>query len=489
MKSQITNFYGGFLILLGAFMLLPLFIALIYGETGAARAFFIVLLPCFAIGGMIRISYRSSLDNMKLKLRESYAIVTTTWLIASAIGCLPYILTGTIPDFFDAFFETCSGFTTTGATILNDVEAVPRSLLFWRSFTQWLGGMGIIVLFVALLPRFGIKARNIAKAETPGPTVTKMTSRFTTTAQQLYIVYILLTILLTLLLLAGGLDLFESVNHAFTTMATGGFSVYNDSIGHFHNNYISWVITLFMFIAGTNFELFFIAFHGEIRRALRNDEFRFYCKIVGLSTLAIMADLLLRGGYDNAFKALTDSAFQVTTIISTTGFATTNFDLWPSFCQMVLVLLMIAGACSSSTAGGIKCVRILVLWRMIKREVKAKIHETIVNDIALDGRKMLPETILYIISFITMYFIVTVVGTFAVSLTGDGNLTTNLTAVISCISNVGPGLDNVGPVCTYDFYNGFAKFILSLIMIAGRLELSTFMILFSRFFWNPYAVN
>ncbi len=482
------NFFGLFLILMGAFMTLPLITALIYDEDASFRAFSLVILMCFITGLIIRVFFKADLNSMILRPRDSYFIVTTSWLLASLVGCLPYMLTGSIPNFFEAFFETCSGFTTTGSTILSDIEALPRSVLMWRSFTQWLGGMGIIVLFVALMPDFGIKALNIAKAETPGPTVTKVSTRFTGTAQRMYVVYIALTAVLAMFLLSGGMSIYEAINHAFTTMATGGFSVYNDSIAHFHSNYISWVITLFMVIAGTNFELFFIAMHGQVKKALANEEFRVYIAIVTAATLSITAVLLLRGEYSNAWQALTDSAFQVSTVISTTGYATVNYDLWPSFCKMVIFLLMITGASSSSTAGGLKIVRVVVLFKMIKREIRIKLHETIVNDVCLDGRKLIPETVVFIIGFITTYIITLLIATVLISLTGEGNMISNLTAVLTCISNVGPGFDATGPVCNFAFYSSFSKLVLSVVMIAGRLELSTFFILFSRFFWNPDRV-
>ena len=486
--NRIINFYALFLNLLGACFALPLATALIYGETTSVRAFAIVMAGCIALGTVMHFACRSDINAMELRPRDSYFLVASVWLIASVIGCIPYMLTGCIPSFFEALFETCSGFTTTGATIVSDVEAMPRAILMWRSFTQWLGGMGIIVLFVALLPRFGIKARNIAKAETPGPTVTKLTSRFTGTAQRLYIVYIVLTMLLVLFLMGGGLDFFDALNHSFTTMATGGFSTYNDSVGHFHNNYISWIITLFMFLAGTNFELFFIVLNGNIKRALKNEEFRLYVIILAVSTGAIAASLLANGGYDSIYQAVTDSAFQVTTVMTTTGYATTNFGIWPTFCQMVLFILMVIGASSSSTAGGIKVIRVLVLFKMIKREIGIKLHGKIVRDVSLDSQKVLSETVTYIIGFVTMYFITLILATFLISIPGNGNLVTNLTATLSCISNVGPGLDSVGPVFTYHFYDGFSKFVLSMVMIAGRLELSTFFIIFSRFFWDPHRV-
>lgn len=486
---RLANFYALFLNLMGACLALPLVTALIYGETSSFRAFAIVMIACFVLGGVIHFAHRADLSEMKMKPRESYFIVATVWIIASLIGCMPYILTGSIPGFFGAFFETCSGFTTTGATVIDNVEILPKSVLMWRSLTQWLGGMGIIVLFVALLPRFGIKARNIASAETPGPTVTKLTSRFTGTAQRLYVAYIILTAALVLFLLAGGLNFYDAINHAFTTMATGGFSTYGDSIAHFHSNYVTWVITIFMFFAGTNFELYFLAISGNPLRALRNEEFRLYSGIIAVSIAGVTASLMLHGGYKGFGHALTDSAFQVITIITTTGFATADFNLWPVFCRMLLVILMVIGGSSSSTAGGVKVIRVLVLFKMIKREINIKLHGNIVNDVSVDEQKVLSETVTYIIGFVTTYFITILAGTLLVSVTGCGDPVTNFTAVLSCISNVGPGLEGVGPVCTYSFYDNFCKFVLSLVMVAGRLELSTFFILFSRFFWDPSRVQ
>lgn len=468
--------------------MLPLATALIYGEKTSVRAFAIVALSCFLFGGIAHQICKSDLNTMELHPRDSYFLVATVWLLASFVGCIPYMLTGAIPDLIEAFFETASGFTTTGSTILTDVEVLPRSVLMWRSFTQWLGGMGIIVLFVALMPRFGIKARNIAKAETPGPTVTKLTSRFTGTAQRLYIAYMILTAALAALLMAGGFSFYDALNHAFTTMATGGFSTYNDSIAHFHSNYITWIITLFMLLAGTNFELFFVAASGKIRAVFRNEEFRLYLGIIFMATIGITASLMSRGGYTELFPAVTDAAFQVLTIISTTGYATADFGLWPTFCKMILVILMVIGGSSSSTAGGVKVIRVLVLFKMIKREISIKLHGNIVRDVAVDRQKVLPETVTYIIGFVSMYIITLLVGTLLVSVTGQGDLVTNFTAALTCISNVGPGLESVGPVCNFHFYDGFSKFVLSMIMIAGRLELSTFFIIFSRFFWDPHRV-
>ncbi len=486
--KRIAKFYALILNMMGVCLALPLLTALIYGEKGPALVFAVIMLACIVTGCVVHRVCRVDLETMQLKPRDSYFLVATVWIIMSVIGCLPYIFTGSLPSFFDAFFETCSGFTTTGSTVITDVEALPRSVLMWRSFTQWLGGMGIIVLFMAVMPRFGVKALNIASAETPGPTVTKLTSRFSGTAQRLYIAYIVLTVALVIFLMTGGLSFYDAINHAFTTMATGGFSTYNDSIAHFNSSYVTWIITIFMMLAGTNFELFFTAVQGHPGKSVKNEEFKLYISILLISTVAVAASLMIKGGYTSLFSAVTDSAFHVTTIMTTTGFATTDFNLWPSFCLMVLVILMVIGGCSSSTAGGVKVIRVLVLFKMIKREIKIKLHGSIVNDISMDAQKILSETITYIIGFVTLFIFTLTAGTFLVSLTGQGDLVTNFTATLSCISNVGPGLGGVGPTSTFAFYSAFSKFVLSIVMIAGRLELSTFFILFSTYFWRPNRI-
>lgn len=483
--KRIANFYGVFLNLMGACFALPLITALIFRESSSVRAFSLVMLLCFALSFIIRMICSSSIDALELRPRETYLLVSTVWLIASAVGSLPYMLTGCAPNFFDAFFETASGFTTTGATILSSVEGLPRAVLMWRSLTQWLGGMGIIVLFVALLPSFGIKARNIAAAETPGPTVTKLSSTFSGTAQRLYIAYFVLTAALVIFLMAGNVSFYDALNHSFTTMATGGFSTYNDSIAHFGSNYITWVITVFMFLAGTNFELFFVLFFDNAKKVIQNEEFRLYAAIVTGATILISIALMSQGGYSDLFQAVTDSAFQVVTIISTTGYATVDFALWPPFCMMIIIMLMVIGGSSSSTAGGIKVIRLLVMSRIIKRETLLKLDSRSIDDIQVDRRNLLPGTLSFIISFISMYTITLLVGTLLVSIADPAGIVTNFTAVLSCISNVGPGLEDAGPTCNFGFYSNFSKLVMSIIMIGGRLELATLFIIFTGYYWRP----
>lgn len=466
----------------------PLLIALAYGEERSALAFvitiFIVLIP----GILINRGFESKFEEGKLKLRYSYFIVAFSWIIASLIGALPYVISGAIPSYVDAFFETCSGFTTTGSTILAEVESLPKSILFWRSLTQWLGGMGIVVLFVAFLPNVGVKAQNIAGAETPGPTISKLSSRFSETARLLYFAYFILTGSLFILLMLGGMSAFDAICHAMTALATGGFSTRNAGISYFNSNYIVWVLTLFMFLAGTNFNLFFYIVQKKPGKMFSDEEFRLYAASTFTAITFLTITLMTQGGYDDLFRAVTDASFQAITVMTTTGYATADFALWPSFAQMILIVLMLTGGSSSSTAGGIKEIRILIFFRMAKNEVKKLLHSNIIYNVKYNGKKMMSDTQTNIMTFITTYIFTLLVATFLVCITGDGNLVSNFTAALTCISNVGPGLDVVGPMCNFGFYSDFSKLVLSLVMVAGRLELSTFLIIFTKYFWRPSSI-
>lgn len=468
--------------------MLPLFVAIIYKEYDSVVAFTITCAISFGLGILTTSVLCKNASTESLRYTDSYFIVTFAWIMSSVLAAIPFVIEGSIPNVVDAFFEMCSGFSTTGATILTDVEALPKSMLFWRSETQWLGGMGIIVLMVALVPNLGVKAQNVASAETPGPTVTKLTSRFSDTARSLYIAYVILTAVLVILLLFGGMNLFDAVAHAFSTMATGGFGIYSDSIAHFNSYYITWVITIFMIIAGTNFNLFFTMIFDKVKTALADEELRLYGVILFVSTTLVTASLLTQGGYSSVFKALTDAAFQISTLISTTGYATTNFNLWPAFCKMVLILVMFTGAMSSSTAGGIKIIRVLSIFKMFKREVRVRLHDNIIDDVKYNGTKISGEVMMYMLSFVITFLMTLGVGTLIVSLRSDADLITDFTAVLSCISNVGPGLAQVGPIENFHFYSDFSTFVLAIIMIIGRLELSTVLIMFSRHFWNRNRV-
>ena len=483
MLKRVINFIGIFLMLLGASMLLPLFTALVYGETSCITAFLISIGISFIPGAVITLLCRNTIETQPLKKADSYFIVSVSWILAAALAGLPFLIEGSITYASDAFFEMASAFTTTGSSILPDVEAVPKSLLLWRSECQWFGGMGIIVFAVALFPKMGIKAQNVAGAETPGPISTKLTSRFSETAQRLYLIYIAMTIILIILLMLGGVGFFDSVNHAFATMATGGFSTYGDSVAHFDSYYVYWVLTIFMLLAGTNFNLFF-GLAKNPKEALADNELHFYYILFAVVTLLITFNLMIQGGYTNFGHALTDGAFQVSTIMTTTGFATTDFNLWPAFSKMLLLLIMIPGGMSSSTAGGMKCIRVLLDFRMIKNEVKLRIHGKIVDEVKYNGSQVGFGTLSGIVAFSVTYFATLLIGLILISFFSCGDFVSDLSAVLTCLNNVGPGLGEVGPISNFSIYSKPATMILSFLMIAGRLELITFFLLFTRRYWN-----
>lgn len=465
-------------------MLFPTVLALAFGETSCVKAFILAIFIAELIGVPLKLLNSQKNNNQSMQPRERFLLVAVSWVIVSVIAALPFIFTGTISNPIDAFFEMCSGFSTTGASILTDLEALPKSLLMWRSTTQWLGGMGVIVLVMALIPGFGAKAMNIASAETPGPTVSKLGARFSDTAQRLYLAYIALTALEIIFLLFGGLSPYDATLHSLSTMATGGFSCYSDSIAHFNSTYVYWIITIFTLLAGMNFNLFFVGIREGVKKMFQDEELRFYIKYVCVATATITAVLLLKDVYSNFGTALTQSAFQVVTIISTTGFCTADFDLWPSLCKMIIVMLMVTGACSSSTAGGMKLVRVITTLKMIKREIKLKTHDKAIYNIKYNGKKVSAETLTYIIIFMAFFVFTLLACTLIISVDGY-DFVTNFTATLSCLSNVGPGLSSVGPTQNFSIYSNFSTLVLALTMIAGRLELTTFFIIFSRHFWNP----
>jgi len=465
-------------------MLFPLLVGLMYEEYDEALAFLICIGICLVPGIIAKIGYKIPVTQEKIRLRESYLIVTVSWFLASLFGCLPYILTGVTDDFFIAYFETASGFSTTGATAFNVVETLPHCILFWRSLTQWLGGMGMIVLFMALVPKFGVMGGNISKAETPGPIQRKISSRYAGTAQKLYASYIILTLILVVLLLLGGMNLFDASSHALTTMATGGFSTHTGGLSYFGSPFIYGVIAIFALLAGSNFTLFFDIIYGRIKDALKDEEYVFYVKIIAVSSVLIAISLRL-SSYDISFGSNLGAAFfQTVNTISTLGFESSN-STWPSFCIMILAILMVVGGCSSSTAGGFKCARVLVLLKVLKRGIKQMLYGSSREDIRYNGNAIQDETMRYILSFVILYLTTTCSATILICLFGKGDVMTNLLTVISCISNLGPGLDNLGLICDYNLHSRLCIIVYTTVMIAGRLELSTFLVIFSRYFRNP----
>jgi len=480
--KTLLRIIGKLLIITGTVMVLPFFVALIYGETEAAKDFIAVIAPSVFTGAMI--SLLAPHSHRPLKMRDGFLIVSISWLIMSLLGAVPFVINGCIPNFIDAFFEMCSGFSTTGATILKNIEALPMSMLFWRAFTHWIGGMGILVFAIALLPNLGIGGQTIVRAETPGPTLSKVTPKMKDMARSLYLIYTGFTLIETLLLMAGGLSFFDAITHSFSTMGTGGFSNYNDGAAHFHSAYVEGIITVFMILAGANFNLYYIALKKQVHVLVHDQEFRLYIFIIGVTTLMMTLHLYFTHTFDTLASSFRYAVFQDASIITTTGFATTDFNLWPTFCIMVLFLLFFIGGCSSSTAGSIKVIRILVLLKLFKRSVSMKLHPKALFSIKVNDQPLPSDTIQNIISFVFLY-IVTVIGVTLITLLDGVSITTGLSATASCLGNIGPGFDAVGPVLNYDLFSYPVKLVLSFAMIAGRLELFTLMMLFSRRFWNP----
>ena len=470
---------------LGFSMIPALLVAIIYDETLCNSAFFSTIFLCFGVGGIFYKMYQP--QELKLKERDGFLIVTLCWLIASLVGAMPFFLAGAIPSYVDAFFETCSGFSTTGCSILTEIEGLPKSMLFWRSFTHWLGGMGIIVFATALLPSIGIKGQIIASAETPGPTLDKISPRFSDTARNLYLIYIIFTIVEVILLLLGGMNMYDALLHTFGTVGTGGFSSYNNSVAHFDSGYIQWVIIIFMLLCGINFNLYFLLLKKKIQDFFRDSELKFYLFIIGIITLAIFLNVYQSGYYDNMGKAFTDAAFQVVSIITTTGYATCDYDIWPTFSKMLIFILMLTGACSSSTGGGVKLIRILVGLKMVRRGVSLKLHPNRFIPVTIGNRAVPQEVATNIANFIFLYIFVVFAGSTVISLNGF-DLMTTISSVMTCVGNIGPGFNLVGPTMNFALFSDFSKVFLSLLMIAGRLELFTFFMLLSPHYWNSNKV-
>jgi trk system potassium uptake protein TrkH len=463
-------------------MLFPAVVSLAYGERREAVAFFSCCLPMIAIGLAAARFIDVPKDNA-LRMRDGFFIVGSSWLLMSLAGALPFIITGSIPNVFDAYFETASGFTTTGATILRDVEALPNGILFWRSFTHWLGGMGILLLTIALLPMLGIGGQKIMRAETTGPTMDKITFTINDTAKGLYKIYVGMTVLQIVLLFAGGLSLFDAAVHTFGSVGTGGFSIYNRSIGYYDNFYVDMVITIFMLAAGVNFSLYFKLFTGEASQFFHDFELRMYVRIVAASTVFIAGMLFLKGYYADIVQSFRHAFFQVASIITTTGYATTDFNMWPAACKMVLFALMVTGPCASSTGGGIKVIRAALIAKLIQRGIYRRTHPDAVFPIRAGGRTVPADVMSGVVGFV-LVFIVVSTAAFLFLCLEDVDGVTAASSVIACISNIGPGFEAVGPVGNFAFYSNASKFMLSILMITGRLELYTVLLLFMPMFWN-----
>ena len=461
----------------GFFLLLPAPVCVYFGE-GDWRAFLAAAALCLLLGAALT---GVPVKRRQLQGRDGYMAVALVWVVLSLFGALPYVWSGAIPNYIDALFETISGLTTTGATILNGVEQLGRGVLFWRSLTQWMGGMGVLVLFLALMPKLGDGAVYLMRAESPGPIKSKLVPKVGSTAKILYGIYVALTVLEMACLRIAGLSWFSAVNHAFTTMATGGFSINNTSLAG-SSPAVMWIITVFSFLAGVNFSLLFLAATGKLRTALRSEELRVYTAIVVSVTLLICVCLRVQAGVPLG-ESVTDAAFQTVTIMTTTGFATVDFALWPTFCRMALLVLMFTGGCAGSTSGGMKLSRVLILWKSLVRELKRMVHPNHVSVITVDGQPVEERVVLSTGAYIMAYMAVLLTGALVVSWDNYG-FQESFAASLTCISNVGPGLGILGPMENFSILSPLSKLVLSLEMLTGRLELMPMLALMTRGAWS-----
>ncbi len=469
---------GLLLIFQGLFMLLPAGFSMHYGGDDLIPILVSAALT-MAVGFLLRLLFRF---RGELRLRDSFATVSFGWVFAALFGALPFFISGYIPSFTNAFFETMSGFTTTGATILAEIETLPHGLLFWRSLTHWLGGMGIIVLSLAILPLMGVGGMQLFKAEIPGPTPDKLTPRIQQTAKSLWGVYVLLSFVETALLMAGGLSLFDSLCHTFGTMATGGFSTKTASIGHFRSVYLEAVVIIFMILAGTNFSLHFHSLRGRVSAYWKSGEFRFYLGIILFFSVLVTAANAL-AFFPKPLEAFRHSAFQVVSITTTTGFTTFDFGQWPAAAQLILFFLMFVGGSAGSTGGSIKILRIMILVKQGRAELKKLLHPRAVIPVRVDGRPVPPPVVINILGFIFLYLLIFVAASLIMSLLGL-DMVSAFASVAATLGNVGPGLGSVGPAAHYLHVPLLGKWILAFCMLAGRLEIYTILVLCTREFWK-----
>ena len=479
--KMIGRFLAQIIAIEGVFMLPALGISLYKGETGAAYGFLLSIAVIIFLAGLLFLICRKA--GRFFGAREGLVCVSFSWLALSLLGCLPFWISGEIPRFVDALFEIVSGFTTTGSSILSNVEALSKGLLYWRSFSHWLGGMGVLVFLLAISSGSGKDkgfTMHLLRAESPGPDVGKLVPRMKQTAMILYIIYIALTIINVIFLLCGGMSLFESVCTAFGTAGTGGFGIKNDSIAGY-SPYIQNVCTVFMFLFGINFSCYYLLLLRQFKSVLKDEELRLYFAIAAASVALIV--LNIRPLYGSLGETVRHAAFQVSSVMTTTGFATTDFDLWPSFSKAILLMLMVVGACAGSTGGGLKVARVLLLFKSLRRSIRRILNPQKVLVVRNNGRtvdeKILDNTNAYLAAYVVIILLSFLI------ISRDGFSTgTNVSAVLACFNNIGPGLEAVGPTCNFGGYSTLSKIVLIIDMLAGRLEIFPILVLFSRRTWK-----
>lgn len=473
--KMISYVLGWLLIFEGMFLAVPGITALVYGES-ALWSYLLTLSICLFIGGLLVLKKPKK---NQLYAREGFVIVSLSWIVLSAFGALPFFLSGEIPDYINALFESVSGFTTTGASILSDVEAISHASLMWRSFSHWVGGMGVLVFIMAFLPLSGGQNMHIMKAESPGPSVSKLVPRVKTTAMLLYSIYLVLTLIEFIMLLFGGMTVFEALNTAFATGGTGGFGFYNTSMGSF-SPYIQIVITVFMLLFSVNFNCYFLLMTRKIKEAF-NLELRVFLLIFAIATALITLNIYSM--FSSVNEALRHSAFTVASIMSTTGFSTVDFNLWPELSRTILVILTMIGACAGSTCGGIKISRVIILFKGMAKELQTIIQPHQVKKIKMDSHTIDHETVRSVNVFMVAYMMIFIISLIMVSF-DNHDLITSFTAVAATINNVGPGLELVGPTSNFGFFSPQTKIILIFDMLAGRLELFPMLLLFTPATWK-----
>ena len=458
-----------------AFLLVPVVTALVYGEQ-AVFSFLWTILICLAAGALL--SFKKP-KNQTLRARDGLVVVSLSWIALSLLGALPFMFTGVTASYVDALFETVSGFTTTGATIFPAVEDLPRSILMWRSFTHWIGGMGVLVFIMAFVPLSGGRNMHIMKAESPGPDVSKLVPRVKQTAMILYALYISLTLIQLVFLLFGGMSFFEAINTALATAGTGGFSIKNDSLASY-SSYIQIVVTVFMFLFALNFNSYYLALKLRFKDAF-NTEIKVFIAIVVIVTAIVAFDI--RNLFDSTGLAIKNAAFTVVSIISSTGFTCCDFNIWPELSRTLIVLIMFVGACAGSTGGGIKVSRILILFKGMRRELNQMSHPKQVKKISMDGKPIDDTVVRSALGYLVAFVMLFAVSVLAISI-DNYDFTTNFTAVAATMGNIGPGLNAVGPTCNFAFFSIPSKLVLSFDMLAGRLELIPMLVLFSPKTWK-----
>ena len=477
--SMIFYIIGWILVVEAALMVPSGVVAIIYGES-CGWVFAVTILLCLVLGLPL---IRRQPENKVFYFKEGAVIVALSWLIMSIMGAVPFVLSGAIPHPVDALFETVSGFTTTGSSILASVEELPYCILFWRSFTHWIGGMGVLVFILCLLPLTGSGYHmNLMKAESPGPSVSKLVPKVRATAKMLYGLYIFLTILQLVLLLLGSMPLFDALCVTFGSAGTGGFGIKNDSMGSY-TTYQQAVTTIFMILFGVNFNVYFLLYMKKPKEAFRCEEARWYLAIIAVSTLIIT--FFIRDSFDSIAMAFHHAAFQVGTIITTTGFATTDFNLWPAVPKTILVILMLVGACAGSTGRTIKVSRIVILFKSVLLEMRRNLHPNVVQRVNFEGHPVEKNTLRSVLIFLAAYSFIFAFSTLLISV-DNYDLTTNFTAVAATLNNIGPGLEMVGPTQNFGHFSTFSKLVLTFDMLAGRLEIFPLLLLFHRDTWRRF---